>query len=165
MNELLSNWPAWLVLVGAGYAAFLIAIAVYDARHHRIPNVAIYPAILVATSVAFVRPDGPSWSFLLAGLSAAAFFIAIGAISPGAMGGGDTKLAALIGLVAGWPGVLVAVFIAFAVGAAVGLLLIAVGRLNRRQALPFAPALALGAAGAALAGRQIAEVLWPGIVS
>ena len=62
------------------------------------------------------------------------------------MGGGDAKLAALIGLVAGWPGVLVAVFAAFAVGAAAGLLLIAIGRLSRRQPLPFAPALAFGAA-------------------
>jgi prepilin signal peptidase PulO-like enzyme (type II secretory pathway) len=67
-------------------------------------------------------------------------------------------------LVAGWPGVLVAVFVAFAVGAAAGLLLIAIGRLSRRQPLPFAPALAFGAAAAALAGRQVAGLLWPGIV-
>ncbi len=86
-----------------------------------------------------------------------------GAISPGAMGGGDVKLAALIGLVAGWPGVLAAVFVAFAVGAAAGLLLIAFGGLGRRDPLPFAPALAVGAATAALAGRQVAGLLWPGI--
>jgi prepilin signal peptidase PulO-like enzyme (type II secretory pathway) len=153
-----------MVWIGAGYAAFLTAIAVYDVRHHRIPNVAVYPAIAVASGVALLRPDGPWWSFVLAGLAAAAFFVAIGAISPGAMGGGDAKLAALIGLVAGWPGVLVAVFVAFAVGAAAGLLLIAIGRLSRRQPLPFAPALAFGAATAALAGRPVAGLLWPGIV-
>lgn len=152
-----------MIWVGAAYAAFLIAIAVYDVRRHRIPNVAVYPAIAVALVVAFVRPDGAWWSFLLAGLAATAFFIALGAISPGAMGGGDAKLAALIGLFAGWPGVLVAVFVAFAVGAAVGLLLIALGRLGRREPLPFAPALAVGAVTAALAGRQVAGLLWPGI--
>jgi prepilin signal peptidase PulO-like enzyme (type II secretory pathway) len=164
VDESLSNWPTWMVWVGAGYAAFLIAIAVYDVRRQRIPNVAVYPALVAALVVAFVRPDGAWWSFLLAGLSAAAFFIALGAISPGAMGGGDAKLAALIGLMAGWPGVLVAVFVAFAVGAAVGLLLIALGRLGRREPLPFAPALAVGAATAALAGRQVAGLLWPGVV-
>ena len=79
------------------------------------------------------------------------------------MGGGDAKLAALIGLVAGWPAVLVAVFVAFALGAVAGLLLMAVGRLGRRDPLPFAPALAVGAATAALAGRQLAGLLWPGI--
>lgn len=163
MEESLSNWPGWMVWIGAGYAAFLIAIAVYDVRRQRIPNVAVYPALALALAVAFIRPDGPWWSFLLAGLSAAAFFVAIGAISPGAMGGGDAKLAALIGSMAGWPGVLVALFVAFAVGAAVGLLLIALGRHGRRDPLPFAPALAVGAATAALAGRQVAGLLWPGI--
>ena len=163
MGESLLNWPAWMVWIGAGYAAFLVAIAVYDVRRHRIPNVAVYPAIAVAFIVAFIRPDGAWWSFLSAGLLAAAFFVALGLISRGAMGGGDVKLAALIGLVAGWPGVLVAVFVAFAVGATVGLLLIAVGRLGRRDPMPFAPALAVGAATAALAGRQVAGLLWPGI--
>ena len=93
---------AW---IAAAYAAFLIAIAVYDVRRQRIPNVAVYPAIAVALVVAFVRPDGAWWSFLLAGLAAAAFFIALGVITHGAMGGGDVKLVGLIGLVAGWPGV------------------------------------------------------------
>ncbi len=163
MEESLSNWPVWMVWVGAGYAAFLVAIAVYDVRRQRIPNLAVYPAIGVALLVAFIRPDGEWWSFVLAGLAAAGFFVVLAVVSKGAMGGGDIKLAALIGLVAGWPGVLVAVFVAFAVGAAVGLLLIGLGRLGRRDSLPFAPALAVGAATAALAGRQVAGLLWPGI--
>jgi len=163
VDESLSNWPAWMALIAAAYAAFLIAIAVYDVRRQRIPNVAVYPAITVALVVAFVRPDGAWWSFLLAGLAAAAFFIAIGMITHGAMGGGDIKLVGLIGLVAGWPGVFVAIFVAFAVGAAVGLLLIAIGQLGRHESLPFAPALAVGAATSALAGRQLAGLLWPGI--
>lgn len=163
MEERLSNWPAWMVWVGAGYATFLIAIAVYDVRRRRIPNAAVYPAIAVALMVAFIRPDGPWWSFLLAGLSAGAFFIFLSAISQGAMGGGAIKLAALIGLVAGWPGVLVAIFVAFAVGGGVGLLLIAIGRLGRCEPLPFAPALVVGAATAALAGRQVVGLLWPGL--
>lgn len=161
--ENLSSWPAWMVWVGAGYATFLITIAVYDVRRRRIPNAAVYPAIAVALVVALIRPDGPWWSFLLAGLAAGGFFIALSDVSQGAMGGGDVKLAVLIGLAAGWPGVLVAVFVGFAVGAGVGLLLIALGRLGRRDSLPFAPALAVGAATAALAGRQVAGLIWPGI--
>lgn len=163
VEESLSHWPAWMVWVGAGYAAFLIAIAVYDVRRQRIPNAAVYPAIAIALVVAFLRPDGDWWSFVLAGLSAAAFFMVLVAVSNGGMAGGDVKLAGLVGLVAGWPGVLVAVFVAFAVGAAAGLLLIAIGRLGRRDPLPFAPALAVGAATAAVAGRQVVGLLWPGI--
>jgi prepilin signal peptidase PulO-like enzyme (type II secretory pathway) len=161
--ETLSGWPGWTVPLVVGYAAFLIGISVYDMRRHRIPNVAVYPAILVALGVAFVRPDGPWWTFVLSGLGAAAFFIVLGTVSAGGMGMGDAKLAALIGLVAGWPAVVVAIFVAFALGAAAGLLLMAVGRLGRRDPLPFAPALAVGAATAAVAGRQLAGLIWPGV--
>jgi prepilin signal peptidase PulO-like enzyme (type II secretory pathway) len=161
--ETLSGWPGWTVPLVVGYAAFLIGISVYDVRRHRIPNVAVYPAILVALVVAFVRPDGAWWSFLLSGFGAAVFFILLGALGGGAMGGGDAKLAALIGLVAGFPAVLIALFVAFALGSVAGLLLIAIGRLGRRDPLPFAPALAVGAATAGLAGRQLAGFFWPGV--
>ncbi len=155
--------PGWTVPLVVGYAALLIGISIYDVRRHRIPNVAVYPAILVALVVAFVRPDGPWWSFVLSGLGAAAFFLLLGSLGGGSMGGGDAKLAALIGLVAGFPAVLIALFVAFALGSVAGVLLIAVGRLGRRDPLPFAPALAVGAATAALAGRQLAGLLWPGV--
>jgi prepilin signal peptidase PulO-like enzyme (type II secretory pathway) len=161
--ETLSGWPGWTVPLVVGYAAFLIGISVYDMRRHRIPNVAVYPAVLVALGFAFVRPDGPWWTFLVSGLCAAAFFIVLGIVSAGGMGMGDAKLAALIGLVAGWPAVLVAIFVAFALGAIAGVLLIAVGRLGRRDPMPFAPALAVGAATAAVAGRQLAGLIWPGV--
>lgn len=162
MIEDLSRSPGWIALV-VGYAAFLVTIAAYDARRHRIPNRAVYPAIALALGLAFLRPDGPWWSFVLAGAAAGALFAGIGIASGGGMGMGDAKLAAFIGLVAGWPGVLVAGFVAFAVGAAVGVLLIASGRLGRREPLPFAPALAVGAFAAALVGRPLAGFLWPGI--
>jgi prepilin signal peptidase PulO-like enzyme (type II secretory pathway) len=155
--------PGWTVPLVVGYAALLIGISIYDVRRHRIPNVAVYPAILVALVVAFVRPDGPWWSFVLSGLGAAAFFILLGSLGGGSMGGGDAKLAALIGLVAGFPAVLIAPFVAFALGSIAGVLLIAIGKLGRRDPLPFAPALAVGAATAALAGRQLAGLLWPGV--
>ncbi len=163
MFETLSSWPGWTIPLVVGYTAFLIGISVYDVRRHQIPNIAVYPAILVALVVAFVRPDGAWWSFVLSGLGAAAFFILLGTLGGGAMGGGDAKLAALIGLVAGFPAVLIALFVAFALGSVAGLLLIAIGRLGRRDPLPFAPALAIGAATAALAGRQHAGFFWPGV--
>jgi prepilin signal peptidase PulO-like enzyme (type II secretory pathway) len=146
------------------YAAFLIAIAAYDARHQRIPNVAVYPAIVAAVGLAFVRPDGPWWSFIAAGAAAIAVFVGLALASRGGMGMGDAKLATFIGLMAGWPAVLVAGFVAFAVGAVVGVLLVLVGRLGRREPVPFAPALAVGALTAAVAGRELASMLWPGVV-
>lgn len=163
MIEDLSGAPAWLALLVAGQAMFLAAIAVYDIRHRRVPNVAIYPATGVAVVLAFLRPDGPWYGFIAAGAGVGLLFVGLAIVSHGGMGMGDAKLATFIGLIAGWPGVLVAGFVAFALGAAAGLLLMATGRIGRRDPIPFAPALAVGAMVAAVAGRDVARILWPGI--
>jgi prepilin signal peptidase PulO-like enzyme (type II secretory pathway) len=68
---------------------------------------------------------------------------------------GDVKLGVVVGLVSGWPGVLVALFAAFALGAIVGVLLLAARRIGRRQPVPFAPALLAGTLVALLAGPQL----------
>ena len=61
-----------------------------------------------------------------------------------AMGGGDAKLAALMGAWLGWKLLLLAGFLACALGAIVGSSAIALGLLKRRQPMPFGPFLALG---------------------
>ena len=163
MIEDLSGAPAWMSALIAGQLAFLAVIAAYDLRHRKVPNIAIYPAIVIALALAFLRPDGPWWTFVAGGAAAAVLFVGLGLASRGGMGMGDAKLATFIGLMAGWPGILVAAFVAFGTGAAAGVLLVATGRLGRRDPLPFAPALAVGALVAAVAGRQLARALWPGI--
>ncbi|HBL11779.1 MAG TPA: prepilin peptidase [Cyanobacteria bacterium UBA11162] len=62
-----------------------------------------------------------------------------------AMGGGDAKLAAMMGAWLGWKYLLLAGFLACAVGAFAGGGAIALGWLNQRQPMPFGPFLALGA--------------------
>lgn len=155
-------WPAALIV---GQAIFLAAVALYDMRHRRVPNVAIYPAIGAGLILAFLRPDGPWFGFVAAGAAVGLMFVVLGIISHGGMGMGDAKLATFIGLMAGWPGVLVAAFVAFAVGAVAGLALLATGRVGRRDPIPFAPALSVGAMVAAVAGRDVVRILWPGIAS
>ena len=61
------------------------------------------------------------------------------------LGGGDAKLAAMIGAWLGWKYLLLACFLACAMGAFVGGAAIAIGLLDRRQPMPFGPFLAMGA--------------------
>ncbi|MBC7969851.1 MAG: prepilin peptidase [Verrucomicrobia bacterium] len=63
-----------------------------------------------------------------------------------AMGAGDAKLAAMMGAWLGWKYLLLAGFLACAIGAFAGGGAIALGWIGRRQAMPFGPFLALGAA-------------------
>jgi len=72
-----------------------------------------------------------------------------------AMGGGDAKLAAMMGAWLGWKYLLLAGFLACAIGAFAGGGAIALGKLNRQQPMPFGPSLALGAAIAMLWGQDI----------
>jgi leader peptidase (prepilin peptidase) / N-methyltransferase len=72
-----------------------------------------------------------------------------------AMGSGDGKLAAMMGAWLGWKALLLACFIACLVGSIVGVGAMATGRLQRRQAMPFGPFLALGALIAALVGDRL----------
>lgn len=71
----------------------------------------------------------------------------IGSLALGqtAMGGGDAKLAAMLGAWLGWQGLLLTGFLGCLSGAVVGSGAIALGYLDRRQPLPFGPFLALGA--------------------
>jgi leader peptidase (prepilin peptidase) / N-methyltransferase len=72
-----------------------------------------------------------------------------------AMGGGDAKLAAMMGAWLGWKLLLLAGFLACAIGAFAGGGAIALGILSRRQAMPFGPFLALGAVLASFFGEAM----------
>ncbi|AFY34944.1 type 4 prepilin peptidase 1 [Calothrix sp. PCC 7507] len=81
----------------------------------------------------------------------------IGSIALGktAMGAGDAKLAAMMGAWLGWKYLLLASFIACAVGALVGGGAIVLSPKKRGQKIPFGPFLALGAAIALFGGETI----------
>ncbi|MDX2232774.1 MAG: prepilin peptidase [Leptolyngbyaceae cyanobacterium bins.349] len=77
------------------------------------------------------------------------------ALGQTAMGGGDAKLSAMMGAWLGWRLLLLAGFLACAMGAFAGGAAIALGLLSRRQAFPFGPFLALGGIIAAIWGNAI----------
>lgn len=81
----------------------------------------------------------------LAGLILAALFYAIVYFSrERAMGGGDIKLAILLGLVLPWPFMIIAVYLGFGLGAIVGLGLVVSGQKKMQGLIPLAPFLVTG---------------------
>ncbi|BCX11583.1 MAG: type 4 prepilin-like proteins leader peptide-processing enzyme [Thermosynechococcus sp.] len=77
------------------------------------------------------------------------------ALNQEVMGGGDGKLAAMIGAWLGWQGLLVTFFLASALGGLMGGFGIALGWIQRRQPIPFGPFLAVAAIFSGLFGRQL----------
>lgn len=83
---------------------------------------------------------------LLAAIAAGGFFFIIVVLTKGkGMGGGDVKLAFLMGLVLGFYKTFVAMYFAFTLGAVFGIILIAFRKKTFKSALPFGPFLVLGA--------------------
>jgi len=86
-------------------------------------------------------------SGLAAGLAAAGIFFLIVYLSQETwMGMGDVKLVFLLGMFLGIFKTAVALFLAFKIGAVVGIALIVFGRAKMKTALPFGPFLIIGAA-------------------
>lgn len=93
---------------------------------------------------------------LLAGIVLAVIFYVIVLLSKErAMGGGDIKLALLLGLVLPWPLLVPALYVGFVIGAVVGLLVMAIGRGKMRTLIPLAPFLVTGAWAAMYFGADI----------
>lgn len=147
------------------FLAVMVAVAVIDARSRIIPNRIIYPALLVYAPAVVLADlltgdvqalDG---ALGLLGYAGPLFLIAL--VIPQGMGMGDVKLAALIGLVLGslsLSHVLVAAamgVIGGGVGAVVAMAALGYGR---RQNIAFGPFMAAGAAVAALAAPELADL-------
>lgn len=142
----------------------LLAIALIDLKHRIVPNKLVFAGLIAG--LIFYLPalgnlliDLPSWLIVERDLlDAAGGFLVGGAImlviilvSRGGMGAGDMKLMAMIGLFVGLRGTAVVMLLGFFLGAVVGVSLMVLGILTRKDAIPFAPYLSLAA---------IIQVLW-----
>lgn len=146
-------------------SCFLIIIFVYDLKHYIIPDRVVYPAILISGLwylASFIFSDSPAGygtlNVVYSALGAAGFFLAIVLVSRGKwMGVGDIKLAILMGLFLGFPNILVALFLAFFLGAVVGIGLLAFKKKGLRSEVPFGPFLISGTFLALFRGVDIAN--------
>lgn len=128
-----------------GYGCLFLAVSVTDWEHRLIPNWLVLPGLLAALGVASFWPSiGPARSALGAAVGFGSL-VALDLLPGGVIGAGDAKLGALVGAATGFPYVAFALAIAFVSGGAVAGVLLLSGRYGRRDRLPFAPFLAIGA--------------------
>ena len=139
--------------VMAFYVCLFILIFVVDLEHKLILNRVVYPGMGVALLFALFLPQPwiVQWFFtgianfaLGAGIGLGLFFL-LALASRGGMGWGDVKLAALIGLAAGFPLILVALIIGAILGGVVALTLLVSKKRGRKETIPFGPFLSVAA--------------------
>ena len=148
----------------------LVSQSIIDAVTHRLSRritmgtiIFGVPLLAIAAAVAD-QPGRLAVGFFYSWLLLAVFLL-LWAVSRGGIGGGDIRLAIVMGMYLGWLGavyVLVAVLIACVSAGLAALLLLASRRATRSTRLAFGPYLALGTLISVFAGDWIARV-WLGI--
>jgi len=140
--------PVRLVLVSISTLVLLL-VTVTDIEHKRIPDSVILPAIAFA-AITSPLSFGDGWPFaLVGGCVGFLFFFTAYAFGNrlwghGALGQGDVKLGAFVGLIGGFPQILVGLIVGLFAGGVVGALLLLVRRASLRTAIPYGPFIVIG---------------------
>lgn len=156
-----SDWKDFFRLCFMLYiSGSMIVIFVFDLKHYSIPDKILFPAVIATFFYQlFFNYEFLVFNSLWAVLFSFLFFWAIFFVSKGRwMGFGDCKLAILLGLLLGFPNILLALFLAFFFGAIISLGAILVNlslrailpeinlkKLGLKSQIPFAPFLITGA--------------------
>lgn len=137
--------------------AGLIVIFFIDLEHQIIPDEIVIPlSILFFLYFLITNYQLLVTNHLITGIVSFLFLYSIYLLTKGkGMGFGDVKLAFLIGLVLGWPKVVVAFYLAFLTGAFFGIILILLGKAKLKQKIAFGPFLVFSTIISFLWGEEI----------
>lgn len=173
---------SWLTLGYMAFISWLIALALIDIDTMTLPNPLTQSGLIMGLIwqgwLGFVSYDGGGikgislslFSAIVGGVVGIWLFdsiLIIGSLVFGkpAMGGGDPKLASMIGVWLGWQGILITGFFACLIGTIIGVSAMALGILKKGQPMPFGPFLVLGAIITMFWGNYLLSVYlqWAGL--
>jgi len=153
---------SWSLLTSCGATFLFLLIAIIDGRYHVIPDAVTLPAAVIVLVITLVSPRQGVANRLLGAGVGLVLFLAPALLLPGGLGGGDVKLAGLIGLLLGFPAVFWALAVGIVLGGLVAIGLVAVAGRDPEYAIPYGPFMCLGALVALLYDpvSRIAPIVW-----
>ena len=147
--------------------AAMIVVFIYDLRWYVILDIITLPsaAILLFFNLIIGLLNGSGFSilrnFLISGIIGGSFFLLQFIISRARwIGGGDIRLGFLMGLALGWPGVIIALLLAYFSGSIIGLGLIAAKKKQWGSQVPFGTFLAAATIVTLFWGQEIIGWYW-----
>jgi prepilin signal peptidase PulO-like enzyme (type II secretory pathway) len=163
----LNNIAAWLVIARVALVTVIcIVVFVVDLEHYLILDRVVYPGIALMLTLIIIQSlvannFGILASGLLAAFLAFAVFWTLWFLSRGRwMGFGDVKFVGFMGLALGLPGIFVALFLSFTIGAVIGLLLIAFGGKEMGSKIPFGTFLSFATVLTMFYGTALWSMYW-----
>jgi len=139
------------------YCCLFIIIMVVDLEHQLILNKVTYPAMGVALLINVFSDEPGIVHAAIGGGIGLGLFLLVALLSRGGMGWGDVKMAALIGLVTGYPLIFVALVVAIILGGLVAVMLLLFKKKSRKEGIPFGPYLSLAAIATLLFGTELLD--------
>lgn len=158
---------SWTLLPLLYLAAISIALALIDLDVRRLPDVivlpsyAVLPLLLVPDALATLE-WWPLVRALIGGVALFLFYDVLALVYPrqGGMGGGDIKLAGVLGIALAWVGwgpLVVGTFAGFLLGGVYSLIIVVLGRAGMRSSIPFGPFMLAGAWIGLVLGDTVAD--------
>lgn len=138
----------------------LVIIAFIDLNEQIVPDVISLPGIVIGFILSFFVPYISFVNSALGVVVGGGIILIIGLagsviFKKEAMGGGDVKLAAMIGAFLGWRYIIISLFLGFFLGALAGIILILSKIKSREDVVPFGPFIVLGSLITLFWGEQI----------
>ncbi len=128
------------------FIAFIfVVLTFYDFLYQEVPDQLSLPAIVVASAYMLMFGDLSVGSIGLGFLVPVLFFGALHFGSQGRwLGGGDIRIGALMGVLLGWPMILIGLFLGYLSGSIYSMGGLALRIFSRKSQIPFVPFLLLG---------------------
>jgi len=121
------------------YTTILILVTVTDLEHRLILNTVILPAILFALIISFVDPT-MNWKVaLVGGVSGFLLSYIAALVSRGGLGGGDVTLSTFLGLILGFPQILLSLIFGVFLGGVTAFLLLITRWVGLKTYIPYGP--------------------------
>lgn len=156
--------PGYWLMIGL----ILLIIGLTDLFYGLIPTLLVTVGVVMTIIYRLILATAGiyQWSdlglSLIAAIGAWAFFYSLYiATNKQGMGDGDVVLAFLLGLILGWPKMVVGVLASFVIGAIISLGLIAASKKKMKSTVPFGPFMIAGMVFALIYGNQM--LVWMGI--
>jgi leader peptidase (prepilin peptidase)/N-methyltransferase len=138
----------------------LLAIFFIDIDHGIIPDEVLIFLCLITCGYLGIFEKSLFVEHFISGIAACAFFLMLFILTRGrGIGFGDVKFSFVIGLLTGFPGVVVSLYVSFLTGAAISLILIMVKKKRMRgSTIAFGPFLVIGTLVALFFGTQLWQI-------
>jgi leader peptidase (prepilin peptidase)/N-methyltransferase len=140
-----STLPWWATGAHLLILALLVLLTATDLEQRRLPHLLLDPLIVACVVFVPFNPTVTPLEAIIGGAAALAFMGALGLVIRDGVALGDLYLVGALGLLLGWQGIFIAVFIGGLLASVASLGLLLVRRVGMKSYIPFGPFLVAGA--------------------